>query len=122
MAKKIMIVDNNIVVVKVVKAILASQGYHTMEAFSGEECLQKIQFDKPDLIFLSEKLPEMDGWKIVSRIREDYGLREIPLVMLASEPLTRETLDREKLDQVNDYLAKHFSKEDLMACVRESLK
>ena len=119
MVKKIMIVNDDADVVYEARLVLEHQGYEVMEAYSGEDCLNKIKEEKPDLILLDVMMPEMDGWEVLRRIKENEELRAIPIVMLTVKPLTQETLIRREMKDLADYITQPYSKEDLIACVRE---
>ncbi|MBU2560647.1 response regulator [archaeon] len=121
MAKKIMIVDDEVAAVHIAKLVLKRHGYEVVEAYSGEGCLEKIKEEKPDLILLDVMMPKIDGWEVLRRIKENEELKAIPVVMLTVKPLNAETLKRKEMGYLSDYVIKPFSKEDLIACVREVL-
>ena len=93
---------------------LASEGIYPVTASDGEEGLRKARDLKPDLIFLDVMMPKMDGWAVLTAIKSDKNLADIPVVMLtivsnqemgfvlgASEYLTK-PIDRDRLAVVVD--------------------
>lgn len=115
--KKVMVVDDDEGVIEAVRQILAPEGFETITAVSGEECLGKLQAVKPDCIILDISMPEMDGWEVLRRIKADEGLREIPIVMLTAKKLA-ESLGRDEMKNVADYVAKPFTKEDIIQTIK----
>src|SRR4030042_953251 len=79
MGKKILVVDDDPVFVRLVKGVLAQKGYEVVTAGDGQEALQVMFAHKPDMVLLDVQMPRMDGWQTCSRIRE---VSDIPVVML----------------------------------------
>ena len=119
MAKeKILIVDDEKTLVKALKFNLEKEGFRVTEAFDGEEALQKVFGDPPDLIILDLMLPELDGLEVCRRIRKRL---ELPIIML--------TARGEDIDKVlglelgaDDYLTKPFNPRELVARIKAILR
>jgi len=79
---KIMVVDDEEDILYLVGAILKKAGYEVTTVLSGEECLERLKSEKPDLILLDIMMPEMDGWEVCKRIKEDKETKDILVVML----------------------------------------
>lgn len=122
MNNKIMIVDDEADVVETVKLILESEGYETMFAFNGMECMEKLEKAKPDLILLDIMMQPMNGWQVLRAIKENDKLDKIPISMLTVVPLTADNFKDENLENIENYIIKPFSKRSLLEKVKELLK
>jgi two-component system alkaline phosphatase synthesis response regulator PhoP len=86
MKKKIMVVDDDIALTKTIKFMLEdSNNYNVISANSGFECLQKLKNnDIPDLILLDIMMPEMNGWQVLEKIKENDNWKNIPIIILTA--------------------------------------
>ncbi len=87
MAKKktIMVVDDNPDIVTIVKTLLEVKGYEVQSAYSGQEVLNLLAEQKPDLILLDIMMPRMDGLEVLTRLKGDSNTRSIPVVLLTAK-------------------------------------
>ncbi len=87
MAKKktIMVVDDNPDIVTIVKTLLEGKGYKVQSAYSGQEVLNLLAEQKPDLIILDIMMPRMDGLEVLTRLKGDSNTRSIPVVLLTAK-------------------------------------
>lgn len=120
MAQKILVVDDDREIARVLRAYLEREGYGVLTAFTGEEALHVIRHDRPDLILLDLMLPDRDGWGLTRLVRSDPNLLHIPIIML--------TARTEEADRVvglelgaDDYVSKPFSPREVVARVRAVL-
>lgn len=99
---------------------LESTGHRVVEAGSGEEALDLIERERPDLVLLDIGLPGIDGWEVLDRLRADDGHRELPVVMVSaySEP---ESIERARAAGSSGYVTKPFSPKALLDLVDELL-
>ena len=81
---KILIVDDEPLNVKLMKANLLSGQYHTISAFSGEEALEKVESDSPDLILLDIMMPGMNGYEVTERLKNNPATRDIPIILITA--------------------------------------
>ena len=111
---KILVVDDEALLVKGIRFNLQSEGYEVVTGSNGLEAVQLVQTQKPDLVVLDVMMPEMDGLTACSKIRE---FSDIPIIML-----TAKTDDMDKLigfdHGVDDYLTKPFNILELKARIR----
>jgi two-component system sensor histidine kinase/response regulator len=116
----ILIVDDNIDIVELLKKRLLAEGYHTAEAYDGEECLARVDSCSPDLIVLDLMMPKLDGLEVCRRLKTDENTRYIPIIMLTAKG---EVEDKVKGLETgaDDYLAKPFDYKELSARVRSLL-
>jgi two-component system KDP operon response regulator KdpE len=111
---RVLIVDDDIAVLKFLRANLQAEGYETLTATDGAEALQIIEKEPLDLIILDILMPTMDGFEVCRRVRDWL---QIPIIMLST--LEHEADKVKCLDLgADDYLTKPFGTQELMARVR----
>ena len=116
--KKILVVDDEALLVKGIRFNLQNDGYEVITGSDGVEAVELAQSQKPDLIVLDVMMPRMDGLTACSKIRE---FSDVPIILL-----TAKTTDMDKLlgfDQgADDYLTKPFNILELKARIRALLR
>jgi len=116
--KKVLVVDDDVKTVELVKLYLNRDGYRVLTAYDGTEALRLARENHPDLIVLDLMLPGMDGFKLCRTLRDES---DVPIVML-----TARTTDEDKLTGLSlgadDYVSKPFSPRELAARVRAVLR
>ncbi len=119
MSIRVMIVDDEKEILEITKRMLEKEGIHVITANNGKEALEILKKEKPDYIFLDIMMPEMDGWEVLRRIKQDPNLKDIPVAMLTVKPIT-ESMEREEFDKyIVDYVTKPFSKRDLIETIKQ---
>lgn len=118
--EKILIVDDEPDIVKLLSDFLTGLGYQVIAAYNGREGLEKARQDRPDLILLDYVMPEMDGYAFLDELRHDPQLLTIPTVMI--------TVRDSYVDQIYaavhatpDYLTKPFTLKQLQETVEKVL-
>lgn len=118
MSQKILVVDDERLIVDSVKYGLQKEGYSVVVAYDGEQAIAQARAEKPDLVVLDIQLPKKDGWAVCREIRLDS---RAPIIML--------TARNDEADKVlglelgaDDYLVKPFSLRELLARVRAALR
>jgi CheY-like chemotaxis protein len=117
---KILIVDDNVVILKILQNILEAQNFVTISAKDGAEALKLTHTERPDLIITDYMMPEMDGKALIQKLKETLSTRFIPIVMLTS----RDEVDSEVeiLDLgADDYLVKPIVPKRLISRVNRLL-
>jgi CheY-like chemotaxis protein len=84
MAKKILLVDDDIIQQKLVKAIVAPAGFELITALNGQQGIEMVKKEKPDLILMDVMMPEMDGYTAVSVLKADSETKDIPVIMVTA--------------------------------------
>lgn len=116
---KILVVDDESRMRKLVKDFLVRQGYNVIEAANGEEAVDLFVQDKEiALIILDVMMPKMDGWQVCKEIR---ALSEVPIIMLTAKTDERDELLGFELG-VDEYISKPFSPKILVARVEAILR
>lgn len=112
MAKRILAVDDEPSIVKLVSATLSARGYDVVVAHNGEEALDKVRLEKPDLIVLDIMMPRMDGREVRRRLQADPATSAIPIVFLSAVGDLDNQLDT--LDSGSgEYMTKPFKPSEL---------
>ncbi|MEE9548862.1 MAG: response regulator [Candidatus Binatia bacterium] len=81
---KILIVDDEPKNVKLLEAFLIPGGHQVIKASNGEEALQQVQQEKPDLILLDVMMPMMDGYEVLKHLKADGRWRDVPVIMISA--------------------------------------
>jgi len=105
MMPSILLVDDNIDLVELYTIVLTRNGYKTMAASGGEECLNLLKTSRPDLILLDIMMEPMDGWETLTRVRSDIKTRSIPVIMVTGKKPTWEEV-RSHMHDIEDYVVK----------------
>jgi two-component system response regulator VicR len=109
--KRVMVVDDDLDLIYVVKKTLEKNGYEVIGASSGEECLEILENMVPDLILLDIMMPGMDGWDVLKEIRGNDRLKSIPVAMITARSFSRNTVKKRDIKSLLDYVVKPFTKE-----------
>ncbi|MBU0944631.1 MAG: response regulator [Proteobacteria bacterium] len=85
--KKILIVDDNADSRELVMKILKNTNYQLSDAIDGEDALNKINADKPDLILMDISMPKIDGYELTRRLKKEKDLRDIKIIALTAHAM-----------------------------------
>jgi two-component system response regulator VicR len=121
LAKKIMIVDDEPDTVDLVKLVLETEGYETSAAYSGQDALDKISVERPDLVLLDIMMPHLDGWAVRKEIVENEDTKNIPVVMLTAKAQPLDKMIGLHVVGVTDYITKPFGLQELVDRVKKVL-
>lgn len=118
MPGKILIVDDEKEIADVIGLYLTNENFEVLKCYNGKDALDAVEKEKPDMAILDVMLPDIDGFTILQRIREQYTF---PVIML--------TAKTEYMDKINgltlgadDYIEKPFNPLELMARVKAQLR
>ena len=118
---KILVVDDEEDIVDFLSYNLKSKGYEVVTASSGEECLEKVESDKPDLILLDVMLEGISGIQACKKLKKNPKTKDIPIIML-----TAKTTEKDIISGLNsgadDYIVKPFSLNILFARINTQLR
>jgi len=121
MAKKVLIVDDEPSLIVALQFLMEQSGYETLVAFSGEEAMDAIAKQRPDLILLDIMLPMADGFEVCQRVRENLDWKDIRIVLVTA--IGSETNAARGLALGADaHITKPFANADLIAKVKELLE
>jgi two-component system alkaline phosphatase synthesis response regulator PhoP len=116
-ATRILVAEDERDVAELIRYTLAREGFEVVIATNGAEALRQAREDRPDLMLLDLMLPQVNGWELCRRLKQDPATRALPVIML--------TARAEEADKVlgfelgaDDYVTKPFSTRELVARVR----
>jgi len=123
---KILVVDDDRVFVKATQALLESRNYQVSTAYDGNEGLEKVRADKPDLIILDVIMPTKDGFTVCEQLKGDPQLSKIPVIILTSfaerKGETSIPVTRGLELEAEDYIDKPASPNELLFRIERLLK
>lgn len=121
MNEKILVVDDEENIVKLVSYNLEEEGYEIITANEGKEALAKVEQENPDLMILDLMLPKIDGFDICRKVRKNDQANNLPIIILSAK--------EEEIDKIlglelgaDDYVTKPFSPRELIARVKAVLR
>lgn len=118
---KILIVEDEPQINRLIELVLQSDGYYKVrKAFDGKEALEKIMTEKPDLVLLDVMIPEIDGFSLCKKIKEDKNLNSIQIIMLTAKKMEEDILKGFENGAI-DYISKPFSNKILLARIKAHL-
>ncbi len=117
MARRILVVDDEVQLVEMLKMRLEAEGYEVSTASDGEEALGKAKDLKPDLIVLDIMMPKMDGFEVLRRLRADLETQHTPVVMLTAKGDTETMFKTHDLGST-DYFIKPFDTKELLDFIK----
>jgi CheY-like chemotaxis protein len=115
---KVMVVDDEPDIVELLLLMLDDPDYDVITASGGNDCLEKLKHDVPDLILLDLIMPDLDGWGVLNSIRQDERLKSIPVVILTAKQLTADVAQK-KAPHITEYLVKPVTKEGLISVIED---
>ncbi|MFB0526247.1 MAG: response regulator transcription factor, partial [bacterium] len=122
MNEKILFVDDDPDIVRLVKETLLDEGFDFVSAEDGKGGIREAKTSRPDLIILDMQLPDIDGFEVCRRLKADEQCKDIPIIMLTGK--FKKTSD--KVDGLeggaDDYVLKPFEIDELLARIRAVLR
>lgn len=115
MGKKILIIDDDPVIVKYLVNLFSDNGYDTMTAGSAKEGLEVLKEGTPDLMTLDLEMPEGWGSQFYRQVSKDDALKEIPVIVISG------VSGRHAVKKAIAYLAKPFDPDKLIAIVKKAI-
>lgn len=117
--EKILVADDSPTIVEMIRVAL--EGYRVITARDGQEALEKVARERPDLVLLDVEMPKVNGYRVCQRLKNDPATKKIPIIML--------TVRANESDKMwglgmgaDEYLTKPFEAAQLLKIVKERLK
>ncbi len=117
MAKKILVVDDERHIVRLVQVNLEKHGYEVTTAYDGVEALEKVASDRPDMIVLDVMMPRMNGFDVLKKLQADPATQDIPVIMLTAKAQDADIF-KGWSSGVSSYLTKPFNPMELLTFVQ----
>ncbi len=119
--QRILVVDDDKEIVRLVRAYLEQAGFQVLPAYDGETALQILRHDRPDLVVLDLMLPDRNGWDLTRIVRGDSTLASTPIIMLTARVEDTDKIVGLELG-ADDYITKPFNPREVVARVRSVLR
>ncbi len=121
MSQNILVVEDNDRNRRLLKILLRSKGYNVIEATTGEEAMNCLREQKPDLILMDIQLPKVDGLALTREIKSDVETRNIPIIAVTAYSMKG---DKERILEAgcNMYVSKPINTRELPLLIEELLK
>jgi two-component system phosphate regulon response regulator PhoB len=127
--KKVLVVDDDVDIRKVVSKLVEKSGYITIEAKNGVEGMGKVREDKPDLIILDILMPKESGIRMYRELKIEEALKDIPVIVLSAIPKksffrSQKVLDEfagQSVPEPEAYIEKPEEPEELIALMKKIL-
>jgi len=118
MAKKILVIEDDKFLRKVISLKLDREGYEVFEAIDGEKGVKEVEEKMPDLVLLDLILPGIDGFEVLSKIKTNPAVSKIPIIILSNLG-QKDDIEKGLKMGANDYLVKaHFTPDEIIAKIR----
>ena len=116
--KRILVVDDEVQLVEMVKIRLEANDYEIITAYDGQEALEKARNEKPDLIILDLRLPKLDGYTVCRMLKFDEKYKSIPILMFTARV---QESDKKMGQEVgaDAYITKPFDPQILLSKIKE---
>lgn len=120
MPKRILVADDEVEAVKMMRIVLEASGYEVIGAHDGQEALEKARKEIPHLMILDLMLPKLDGYRVCRMLKFDEKYRHIPIIIFTARA---QESDRKMGEEVgaNAYITKPFEHAVLLGKIRELL-
>jgi len=121
MPQRILVVDDDKSIVKVLTAYLEQSNYQVLPAYDGEMALHTLRRERPDLVILDLMMPRRDGWEVTNLVRADKSLAATPIIMLTARVEDTDKIVGLELG-ADDYITKPFNPREVVARVKALLR
>ncbi len=117
---RILVVEDEESLLKLESILLSSKGYNVTGVMDGKSALEEVMANRPDLVILDIMLPEIDGFEVCRRIRENPTTSTIPVVMLTAKKNSQDVARGAEVG-ANAYLTKPFKSAKVIEVIEELL-
>lgn len=121
MHSRILLVDDDKSIIKVLTAYLEQAGYVVFPAYDGEMALHVLRRERPDLVILDLMMPKRDGWEVTTLVRADPALAATPIILLTARVEDTDKIVGLELG-ADDYITKPFNGREVLARVKALLR
>ncbi len=118
---KILCVEDEPDMIDLVRLILEREGFEVLGAMGGQEGLEAIRREKPDVVLLDLMMPDMDGWEVYRQVRNDPKLKHTPIIILTAKAQSVDKVLGLHVAKVDDYVTKPFGPQELVWSVERVL-
>ncbi len=119
--KQILCIEDEPEMIDLIRLILERRGFDVQGAAGGTEGIKKIRETRPDLVLLDLMMPDLDGWEVYQQMKADDATRDIPVIVVTAKAQSIDKVLGLHIAKVDDYIAKPFSPQELLASVEKVL-
>ncbi len=119
--ENVLIVEDEVNILKLVSVNLSSRGYEVSEAKNGRDALSQMRQDPPSLMVLDIKLPDISGWEVLQQMKRDPKIQTDFPVLIMTASITDAYIDLDSYPTVKEVLVKPFSSGSLLSAVQRAL-
>ena len=119
--KHIICIEDEMEMIDLIRIILGRRGFEVIGANGGREGLRMVREKHPDLVLLDLMMPDMDGWEVYQQMKADEATRKIPVIVVTAKAQNIDKVLGLHIAKVDDYIAKPFSPQELLASVEKIL-
>ena len=119
--KTIMVVDDEPDIAFTIRLVLEMDGYAVLVARTGEEALEMLEREEPDVLLLDIRLPGIDGWEVLDRLRSSDRLHRLPVIMISAHA-GPSAADVALAQGCSAYLPKPFEPDELLDKVADAIR
>ena len=117
--KKILCIEDEPEMIDLIRLILERRGFTVQGAAGGMEGIKKVRELRPDLVLLDLMMPDMDGWEVYQQMKAGESTRDIPVIVVTAKAQSIDKVLGLHIAKVDDYIAKPFSPQELLASVEK---
>lgn len=114
---RVLVVDDDEVIRQLISINLEMEGYEVLEAFDGQDALDKVKAFDPAVITLDVMMPRLDGWGTADALRADPETAGIKIVLLTARAMAADVTKGKESELVDEYLTKPFEPDALVEAV-----
>jgi len=119
--KKIVHIEDEPEMIDLVKLILGRKGYQVIGAIGGQEGLDVVREQIPDLVLLDLMMPDIEGWDVYQQLRAEETTKNIPVIVVTAKAQNIDKVLGLHIAKVDDYISKPFSPQELVEAVEKQL-
>ena len=120
--RRVLCIEDEPEMIDLIRLILERKGFEVMGAVGGQEGLDTVRSEKPDLVLLDLMMPDVDGWEVYRQMKADDELKSIPVVVVTAKAQSIDKVLGLHIAKVDDYVTKPFGPTDLLDSVDRVLK
>jgi DNA-binding response OmpR family regulator len=120
--RRVLCIEDEPEMIDLIRLILERKGFEVLGAVGGQEGLDVVRHEKPDLVLLDLMMPDVDGWEVYRQMKADDELQHIPVVVVTAKAQSIDKVLGLHIAKVDDYVTKPFGPGDLVESVERVLK
>jgi DNA-binding response OmpR family regulator len=119
--RKILCIEDETEMIDLMRLILERKGFAFVGAEGGQEGLDLIRQEKPDLVLLDLMMPGVDGWEVYRQLKADEDLKDIPVIVVTAKAQSIDKVLGLHIARVEDYITKPFGPQELLESINRVL-